>query len=63
VCCGRETARSVDGASLTARALAAPPVRAELATAAARLLALVEMHDAAVKDAAQLESVRACVSA
>jgi hypothetical protein len=30
----------------------------ELATAAARLLALVDAHDAAVKDATQLEEVR-----
>ena len=37
--------------------------RAELATAAARLLALVEMHDEAVKDAAQLDAVRTGVSA
>ena len=32
--------------------------RAELATAAARMLALVDAHDAAVKDATQLEEVR-----
>jgi len=32
--------------------------RADLATAAARLLALVEMHDIAVKDAEQLDEAR-----
>jgi hypothetical protein len=36
--------------------------RAELATAAARLLALVDAHDAAVKDATQLEEVRSAVA-
>jgi hypothetical protein len=40
---------SLDAATMEAQ-------REELATAAARLLALVEMHDSAVKDAATLES-------
>ena len=40
------------------RAAHACRARTELATAAARMLALVDAHDAAMKDATQLEEVR-----
>ena len=43
---------------VAARCVAHARIHAELATAAARLLALVDAHDAAVKDATQLEEVR-----